>query len=479
MRSDEPCSFPAFEGGSILIVTVWVLFLLGILAAAVGVQAARRLEASERLRGRVQAYAAARAGVATAVAVLALDTNGWDALSERWADSPADFCAISCGNGRFSVVRAGDGGADGTATNYGASDESARIDLNQAGVDVIRGLLIVAGGLTPQAADELSKAIDASRKTSGRDGSKTPILTPFFCVQDLLAVPGVDDTQFRRLEPYLTVHSGTKQININTAENERILAAVNSTAKTYTFGVFNTLLGLPGVVNALKTARDPSAPDVNQSVGGAIGPETDIGWPVATGVPMTGGGDVQREHWLAPLQLTGGLAMPPAGARTIASNDTATEANLLGTKNTGTDWNAASDGVAALRLSSMIMANRTEHPDGRYYENPAALVKGAGKDGTLKRVQFPYPLSNESVPEWRFDEIDRRFGRMANLITTRSDVFEILVTVQAGTGTDANGDNRIDYRDPAEFTVTAESQGRVIYERRARTDRSDEAASAR
>ncbi len=217
MRSDEPCSFPAFEGGSILIVTVWVLFLLGILAAAVGVQAARRLEASERLRGRVQAYAAARAGVATAVAVLALDTNGWDALSERWADSPADFCAISCGNGRFSVVRAGDGGADGTATNYGASDESARIDLNQAGVDVIRGLLIVAGGLTPQAADELSKAIDASRKTSGRDGSKTPILTPFFCVQDLLAVPGVDDTQFRRLEPYLTVHSGTKQININTA----------------------------------------------------------------------------------------------------------------------------------------------------------------------------------------------------------------------------------------------------------------------
>ncbi len=269
------------------------------------------------------------------------------------------------------------------------------------------------------------------------------------------------------------------KININTAENERILAAVNSTAKTYTFGVFNTLLGLPGVVNALKTARDPSAPDVNQSVGGAIGPETDIGWPVATGVPMTGGGDVQREHWLAPLQLTGGLAMPPAGARTIASNDTATEANLLGTKNTGTDWNAASDGVAALRLSSMIMANRTEHPDGRYYENPAALVKGAGKDGTLKRVQFPYPLSNESVPEWRFDEIDRRFGRMANLITTRSDVFEILVTVQAGTGTDANGDNRIDYRDPAEFTVTAESQGRVIYERRARTDRSDEAASAR
>ena len=80
------------------------------------------------------------------------------------------------------------------------------------------------------------------------------------------------------------------------------------------------------------------------------------------------------------------------------------------------------------------------------------------------------------MPERRFEEIDNRLGRMANLITTRSDVFEILVTVQAGNATDVNGDNRIDYRDVNEFSVMAESQGRVIYERRARTDRSDEAA---
>jgi hypothetical protein len=227
------------------------------------------------------------------------------------------------------------------------------------------------------------------------------------------------------------------------------------------------------VVNALKTVRDPSAPDNDVSMGGSIGPETDIGWPYRLAVPMTGNsGDVLREQWLDPGAFIN-RAMPPAGARTDQHPE-----NLLADKNTTADnsWNALYDGVGALRLSSMIMANRTDHYDGRCYDNPAALVTGAGQGGTLKAVQFPYPLSNESVPEWRFDEIDRRFGRMANLITTRSDVFEILVTVQAGEGTDVNGDNRIDYRETSEFTVTAESQGRVIYERRARTDRSDEAA---
>lgn len=214
LRFDEPYFFPAPERGSVLIVTVWVLFLLGILAVAVGVQAGRRLDASERLRGRVEAYAAARAGVATAVAVLALDTNAWDALPERWADSPADFCEISCGNGRFSVVRVTD--SEGV-TNYGASDESARIDLNHATADMLCGLFVVAGGLSPQAADELSRAVITSREPKDGGVSNLPGTNSFQCVQDLLGVTGMDEPLFLRLEPYITVYSGAKRININTA----------------------------------------------------------------------------------------------------------------------------------------------------------------------------------------------------------------------------------------------------------------------
>jgi len=240
LRFDEPCSFRALKGGSVLIVTVWVLFLLGILAAAVGVQAARRLDVSARLRGRVQAYAAARAGVATAVAVLEFHTNVWTALSERWGSSPDDFRDISCGNGRFSVVRAPEEVTSGGVTNYGASDESARIDVNRAPPDVIRGLLIVAGGLPPAAADELSRVV--SRLSATRRGPKPADTNSFLCVYDLLGVTGVDDALFRRIEPYITVHSGTRLININTAGSVVLESVLRRSSTTVVGGA--TVSGL-------------------------------------------------------------------------------------------------------------------------------------------------------------------------------------------------------------------------------------------
>ena len=58
-----------------------------------------------------------------------------------------------------------------------------------------------------------------------------------------------------------------------------------------------------------------------------------------------------------------------------------------------------------------------------------------------------------------------RYRRMANMITTRSDVFEIRVTVQAGYGVDANGDGYINYRSDDEFVTTAETKARTVYER--------------
>ena len=58
-----------------------------------------------------------------------------------------------------------------------------------------------------------------------------------------------------------------------------------------------------------------------------------------------------------------------------------------------------------------------------------------------------------------------RLSRAGNLLTTRSDIFEILVTVQAGTGEDVDGDGIINYRIPEEFTVTSERKTRTVYER--------------
>lgn len=214
MRYTEPSRSRVPDPGSVLIVAVWVLFLLGILAVGVGSLASRRVAAAERLRGRLQAYAAARAGVARAVAVLAVDTNAWDGLMERWADSAGDFAGQPCGDGLYTVMRVSWEG-NCAVTNYGVSDEESRIDLNLADATVLQGVLEVAGGLTPEFAHGMATNIVASRNKQGIDGLQAEP-TPFRCPEDLLTVPGMDSGKFAALSPYLSVHGG-RRVNLNTA----------------------------------------------------------------------------------------------------------------------------------------------------------------------------------------------------------------------------------------------------------------------
>lgn len=235
------------------------------------------------------------------------------------------------------------------------------------------------------------------------------------------------------------------RINVNTAETTRVVRGTEQ-------HLFNPLLGLPGVVAALSTQAVAPGPSYapNEAVGPPRAPQT--------------------AAWAPPFLFdpTGqNRPVPPAGPRVDGGDP---NPNQLG--------RAVSDdrSFAALRLVSMMVSGRPEHADGRYYKSVADLAAGAGKGGTLSSGR--YPLSNESVPELRYEEIAERFSRMANLLTTRSDVFEVLVTVQAGSASDLDGDGRADYRgrrNAEEFVVTAESRGRVVYERRAGRDKSDEA----
>jgi hypothetical protein len=65
----------------------------------------------------------------------------------------------------------------------------------------------------------------------------------------------------------------------------------------------------------------------------------------------------------------------------------------------------------------------------------------------------------------QFDEMVERYKRVANIVTARSDVFEIIVTAQSGYGFDANLDGFVNWRDPEEFRVTGERKTRTVYER--------------
>ncbi|MBP7428148.1 MAG: hypothetical protein GXX88_03725, partial [Candidatus Hydrogenedentes bacterium] len=65
----------------------------------------------------------------------------------------------------------------------------------------------------------------------------------------------------------------------------------------------------------------------------------------------------------------------------------------------------------------------------------------------------------------QFLEMIGRYGRMANLISTYSDVFEIHVTAEAGyiSNEDVNSDGQRDWR--YDFVTTAQKKVRTIYER--------------
>jgi hypothetical protein len=121
----------------------------------------------------------------------------------------------------------------------------------------------------------------------------------------------------------------------------------------------------------------------------------------------------------------------------------------------------------------------TDYPhrqDGRYYTSLSELLSSdsefwATSSDVLHPLTTQRPQLDMSIgkpfpdnPQWN-NEIGTRFGKMANLITTRSDVFEILVTVQAGYAVDANGDGQINWRSNDEFIVTAEKKARSVYER--------------
>ena len=249
----------------------------------------------------------------------------------------------------------------------------------------------------------------------------------------------------------LTPHKrAAGKININTTQ---LAQADNISNKT----VFSSLLGLPGIYNDAEP----------------VGPYLDNVSP-PTGTPPNAKQDA------APVFYTQGQPVPPLPDPVID------DANPL----------AGGNQDRSVQLAGLVQAGRTVHADGRYYTSPGDLVRsdtaynyrpsdggstvpddptdnGSASNPTAETLPL-YALSNRGNDEERFDETARRFRRLANSVTVRSDVFEIIATVQAGYGIDANNDGRLNYRSPDEFVTTAESKGRVVYERRAPSDNSDQ-----
>jgi hypothetical protein len=215
------------------------------------------------------------------------------------------------------------------------------------------------------------------------------------------------------------------RINVNTVETR---AYKDIATNPDSWRAFNALTGIPGVLLSQGTVFDPN-----------------------TATPFRLG-DATGDYVSRPRPLPG-LTYQPNPRDPVW--DLLRRARMIECGRIGT-------------LHSSVPPGR-ERWDGRYYASLSELVSDDAQftaqwDGSTGGTTL-YPLSATNANLPRFNEIEWRFSRAANLITTRSDVFEILVTVQAGYGIDANGDGRINWRSNDEFIVTAEKKARTVYER--------------
>ena len=226
MKGRTPSRCRAGERGSILVLSLWVIFLLALLALAVGAHVEGRLALARAVEQRTAGILAARTVAQRALVLLAQDTNNWDAMTEPWASSAGDFSNAVCGAGAGSAFYAYDLASGGQGTNFGLSDEQARADLNLARVELLVALLEEAGGLEAEAASRLAAAIQSARtrpvERSPGIGEKTgwrdPGIErgPFPSSEEVRGVAGMTDEAFLRIRDQVTVHGGTR-VNLNTA----------------------------------------------------------------------------------------------------------------------------------------------------------------------------------------------------------------------------------------------------------------------
>lgn len=219
------------RSGSILIMVVWTVSLLGILAVGLGSRSAFALHVAERFDRSLQASYIALGGVQHASGVLARDpTPTIDGFNEEWTDNERVFARQPLGEGIFTI-RYASRREDGTIYwRYGLADEERRLNLNTAPEEVLHRLLQDAGGLEAGPALIVAQAIvdwrddDQEARPVGAENFYYQGLSPaysckdgpFETVEEAQLVKGMTPVVFRKVEPYLTVF-GSGQVNLNTA----------------------------------------------------------------------------------------------------------------------------------------------------------------------------------------------------------------------------------------------------------------------
>jgi general secretion pathway protein K len=197
------------ERGIALILVLWVLILLGMIAASFLRESRLGTNLARNMTENAKAEALADAGVSRAMLGL-LD---------------ADPATAWRGDGKPYQLELGEG-----TVVVRIADEGGKVDLNRAPTPILRGLL-QAAGLDEVGARKLADAINDFRDPDHEhrpDGAEDPEYeaagieagakdAPFDDKEELMQVLGMTRATYDAIKPYVTVYSGRSRINLMTA----------------------------------------------------------------------------------------------------------------------------------------------------------------------------------------------------------------------------------------------------------------------
>ena len=210
------------ERGVALVLVMWVAVLLTVIASAFIVERRTETMVIANSLAMARAEAIADAGVQRAVFEIYRNDNS----PETWKRDGT----------RYTMEM------DGVPVAVEIRDESAKIDINTAQDQLIRGLLI-ASGLPDDEADRVLDAIldwrdpDDLKRANGAEEPDykaaglqyKPANGPFQAIEELQLVLGMRPELYRRLAPFITVYSRSPSVNAQLAAREVLLAIPGAT----------------------------------------------------------------------------------------------------------------------------------------------------------------------------------------------------------------------------------------------------------
>lgn len=208
------CGRPARQSGFALVVVLWAAALLCVIATSFALNMREETRLAENLAARARAEAVADAGIRRGILALLADVPG----PRRESNGLFYELPFAGGSMRMRMV-----------------SENGKIDLNGAPQGLIHGLLetlagngaIADGGQAARVADAILDWRDSDHwvRTWGAEDptyvAKNASLGardgPFLSVAELNLVHGVDAGVYAQLAPWVTVYSGSAQVDPITA----------------------------------------------------------------------------------------------------------------------------------------------------------------------------------------------------------------------------------------------------------------------